>query len=309
MGVSAPGTDLAGWTPIRVHWRGEPVVEWAWLDGLEFTDPFFVQTVERSFRRPFSLLFRRETPIDALAELEPGLDPSGFVFHVSRCGSTLVTQMLAAVTEHLVLSEPLPVDGILRAPAPDADRVRWLRLVVSALGLPRRGCEDGYVLKLDSWHTCSLATVRRAFPETPWVFLYRDPLEVLTSHRRQRGAHMVPGAIDSELFGLDPASYSSHEEYGARVLAAIYRAGLENRNDHSLFVDYRELPDAVPERIAPWFGLECGEDARARMYEAARFDAKSPQLLFGPEEPAATPTLREAAERWARPAYEELLAC
>lgn len=309
MGVSAPATDLAGWTPIRVHWRGEPVVEWAWLDGVEFTDPFFVRTVERSFRRPFSLLFRRETPIEALAELEPGLDPNGFVFHVSRCGSTLVAQVLAAVPEHLVLSEPLPVDGILRAPAPEADRVRWLRLIVSMLGLPRRGCERGYVLKLDAWNACSLATVRRAFPETPWVFLHLDPVEVLASHRRQRGAHMVPGAIDSELFGLDPASAISHEEYGARVLAAIYRAGLENRDDHSLFVDYRELPDAVLERIAPWFGLEFGEDARARMDEVGRFDAKSPQLLFQQEELLETPALREAAERWARPVYEELLAC
>ena len=32
---------------------------------------------------------------------------SRFVFHVSRCGSTLVSQMLAAVPQHLVLSEPV----------------------------------------------------------------------------------------------------------------------------------------------------------------------------------------------------------
>jgi hypothetical protein len=120
---------------------------------------------------------------------------------------------------------------------------------------------------------------------------------------------MVRGAIDSELFGLDPAADSSHDEYGARVLAAIYRAGLENRDDHSLFVDYRELPDAVPERIAPWFGLARGEDALARMDAVARFDAKSPRLVFAQEELVVSPTLREAAERWARPVYEELLAC
>lgn len=35
--------------------------------------------------------------IDALADLEPGPEPSGFILHMSRCGSTLVTQMLAAV--------------------------------------------------------------------------------------------------------------------------------------------------------------------------------------------------------------------
>ena len=38
--------------------------------------------------------------------------------------------------ERLVLSEPLPVDGVLRARASVEERARWLRLVVGALGRP-----------------------------------------------------------------------------------------------------------------------------------------------------------------------------
>jgi hypothetical protein len=311
VGVSELGTALDGWVPIRVHERDQPVVEWCWLDGLGFDEPFFVQTVERAFRAPFSLLFRRETPIQALAELPPGLEPSGFVFHGSRCGSTLVSGMLAAAPRHLVLSEPVPVDQILRSRVPEAERVDWLRFMVAALGRPRRGDEHSYVLKLDAWNACSLGLFRRAFPDVPWVFLFRDPVEVLASHFRQRGAHMVPGALDPRLFGLEleEVARMTPEEYCARVLAAIYRSALGHRDEQALFVDYRELPAAVFDRIMGAFGLECSEPELARMREFALLDAKNPHLLFSPTEREASPALREAAECWVRPLYEELRAC
>jgi len=311
--LSPPTLD--GWTPIRVHWRDEPVVEWCWTDGLAFTDPFFVQTIERALRLPYSLLFRRETPLDALDQVGPGLEPTGFVFHVSRCGSTLVSQMLAAVPQHLVLSEPAPVDHVLGHPGPEAETVRRLRGLISALGRPRRGDERGYVVKLDAWHACHLAIFRRAFPDVPWVFLFREPVDVLASQLRRRGAHMIPGAVDPALFGIDPSliAQMSQEEYCARVLAAICRSALAHRGAQALFIDYRELPGAVVERILPAFGLECDAAERAAMEAAALRDAKNPVLPFttqpDPTDRDVSPALRAAADRWVRPLYEELLAC
>jgi hypothetical protein len=313
LGVNA--VSLESWTPVRVHWRGEPVVEWRWTDGITFDEPFFVQTIERALRTPFSLLFRRETPLDDLDDLPDHLTPNGFVFHVSRCGSTLLTEMLAAVPEHLVLAEPIPVDNVLRAPAPAADKVRWLRTIVSALGQRRRGDERAYILKLDSWNIFGLDVVRKAFPDVPWVFLSREPVEVLASHFQQRGAHMVPGAIDPRLFGLEPETitHMPPEEYCARVLAAICGAGVEHRDERGLFVDYRDLPDAFFTRILEHFGLDCTAAERAKMADATHFHAKNPHLFFADDRDAklasASPALREAAERWVRPVYEELLAC
>lgn len=315
VGVSESDARLDGWVPIRVHEGAVPLVEWCWLDGLVFDDPYFVQTVERAFRDPFSLLFRRETPLDALAALPPGLEPSGFVFHGSRCGSTLVSRMLASVPQHLVLSEPLPVDQVLRLHAREDERASRLRAMVSALGRPRRGGERAYVLKFDAWNACSLEVVRRAFPEVPWVFLFREPVQVLASHFRQRGAHMVPGGLDPTLFGLDldVIARMPPEEYCARVLSAIYRSALEHRDAQALFVDYRDLPGAVFDQIMDAFGLECSEAELAGMHELARRDAKRPDVLFSPDgeakEREASPALRRAADRWVRPLYEELRAC
>jgi hypothetical protein len=310
-------TDMSyeGWTPIRVHEREEVTVEWCWLDGVAFDEPFFVQTIERAVRTPFSLLFRRETPIGVLEAVEPGLEPSGFVFHGSRCGSTLVSQMLASSSRNLVLSEPPPVDQVLRARAPEADRVRWLKGIVSALGQRRREPEQAYVVKFDAWSTCDLGLVRHAFPDVPWVFVFREPVQVLVSQFRQRGAHMVPGAIDPALFGIsqDEVIRIAPEEYCARVLAAIYGSALEHRDGRALFVDYAELPDAVFQRILDAFGLDCDEGELAGMRAVTGLDAKNPHLLFTPDSEAkelgATPALRDAAERFVRPLYEELLAC
>ena len=267
---------------MRVHWRGEPVVEWCWMDGIAFSEPAFAQTIERALRTPFSLLFRRETPIDALERLEPGLAPSGFVFHVSRCGSTLVSRCSPRCRSISFSRSRFPSTTSCartpRRPTRSAGCARSCRRSVA----PRRGDERAYVLKLDAWSACSLGTVRRAFPDVPWVFLFREPVQVLASHFRQRGAHMVPGAIDPGLFGLDRESIARMppEEYCARVLAAICRAALEHRDEQALFVDYDELPGALFDRILGAFGLECDPAERARMEEVTRLRREEPAPLL-----------------------------
>ena len=103
------------------------------------------------------------------------------------------------------------------------------------------------------------------------------------------------------------------EEYCARVLAAIYGSSLEHRDGRGVFVDYAQLPDAVFDRILDAFGLACDENELTVMHELTDFDAKSPRLFFSPDsaakEIAASPALREAADRFVRPLYEELLEC
>jgi hypothetical protein len=183
---------------------------------------------------------------------------------------------------------------------------------VSALGRPRSGAERAYILKLDAWAIHDLPLIRRAFPETPWLFLSRDPLEVLVSHARQRGMQMLPIVVPPELFGIDPAAAVAvpFEEYGALVLGAISRDALARRDNRALFVDYRELPGAVFDLILDWFGVEPTPDDRARMEAAALRNAKVPAEIFVADATtkaeAATPEQRAAVDRWARPAYEDL---
>ena len=322
MAAVKPG-QWRDWAPIRVYRRdGRWAVDWCFLGGARFTAPFFDDTIEFCLRRPFNLVFRRQTPIEALAELQaaaPGIYPTGFIFHMSRCGSTLVSQMLAALPSNIVVSEASVLDGALRSELWDPDvtdvqRVSWLRGVISALGRPRDAQEQRFFIKFDSWHSVDLGLIRLAYPDVPWIFLYREPTEVLVSHRRQPGSQMVPGMIGPGWMGLDMTEIAtmSLDEYAARVLATICRGALEHRDDGGLFVNYRQLPEAVFAEIADHFGATFDAVELERMRQAAGFDAKSPSLSFtadsGAKQAAASVEMRRLSEQGLMPLYAELEA-
>lgn len=311
---------MNGWFPIRVYWQdGRAMVDWCRLGELRFDDPFFEGTVHRAMRHPFNDAFRLQTPLDVLGRAEderPGMRPAGLIFHMSRCGSTLVGRMLGALPGSLVISEPSPVDHVLRATmfdpqVTDDQRALWLRWIVGALGQRWHGDEQRYFLKLDAWHTLDLPLIERAFPGVPWVFLYRDPVEVLVSHDRQM-SWMMAAANGPHLLGLPvvEAFRVPREEYAARVLARICEAVVRHRADPRRLVNYRLLPGAALDRIPALFGLELSDDEREAMRGAAAHDAKYPTRRFEPDASSkqreAAPVTRDAAQRWLTPVYEQL---
>lgn len=320
-----PLPALDGWIPANVGYNAAgAVVDWCYLGRERMSDPFFDQTLQAAMRQPFNQLFWHQTPIDTLLELQarhPGVPPAGFIFHMSRCGSTLVAQMLAALRRTIVVSEAAPIDSILSAPdgagaAGDSERIAWLRAMLSALGQPRVGVETHLIVKFDCWNTPDLPLVERAFPGVPWVFLYRDPVEVLVSQIRQRALFLVPGALKTRLHESIPATAEDivhPEEFCARFLAQICQAAVEPlRSGRGRAINYNQLPAAVWTEILDYFHLAPDEAERQRLQSVSRFDAKSPGLSFEPDtatkQRTASPHARAMADRWLRPVYDELEA-
>jgi Sulfotransferase domain len=310
-----------GWIPVRLYGsEGAPTVDWCYLGRHRFTASSFAQTVEESLRYPANLLFRHQTPIEILrqwSDIRPGLRPTGFIFHTSRCGSTLVSQMLGALPQNIVISEARPIDLIVRAhhrfPEVTADqRIAWLRWMVSALAQQRLGEEKHFFIKFDAWNTLELPLVRRAFPEVPWIFVYRDPVEVLVSQFKLRGAQTVPGVFDPGYFGMSPEAVTQMEpeEYCARVLAAICQPALDHHKDKGLLINYTELPEAVWSSISKFFGFSFTGAEMQIIKEVANHDAKNATLVFqndsAKKQERATERIREAADRWLYPLYNEL---
>ena len=308
-----------GWLPAQARWRDRDLVlDWAYLGSRRLCEPFFEASMLRCRSKPFNRTFRYAAPIDALAgwlQANAGLAPTGFIFHMSRCGSTLVSQMLAAMPHTAVISEAGPIDAVVQArlTRPDLDLAQhaaWLRWIVGALGQARSGEERHLFIKLDSWHALALPLFRMAFPTVPWIFLYREPLDVLVSQLRRRGTHMVPGLIAWDAFGFEaPECAEEPEAYCAEVLKRICDGVLRDfAPDTALLVNYQELPAALWSAILPHFGVACGADDRAAMADVARYDAKSPERLFTDDtdskRDAATDRIRAAAgrlgERYAR---------
>jgi len=310
--VTVPG---AAWVPAHVRFTpAGPIVDWCHLGELRFAEPFFAQTIQRAMRHPFNLLFRRETPLAALAApTEFELRPAGLIFHMTRCGSTLAARMLAALPGSVVLCEPRPIDQILRAPARLAGvsaelLVRWLRAMVAALGRRRSTHERDLVIKLDGWHVLLLPLIRRAFPDVPWTFVYREPVEVLAAMAQSFPAGVEPAALG---LTLPQAAAMPPGRYCALILERICRAAILGYADGGgLLIEHRRLPEAVCTRLVGHFGLRCGADDLARMREVARFDAKQPARAYvddsAARRSAATPEIHELAAAHLAPLYTQL---
>jgi gluconate kinase len=309
---------LDGFVPVAVHaLAGAPVVAWCRLDGQRFAEPFFEETLRVAQRLPFNRAFAPWTPLRELparGAQRPGVRIAGFVFHLSRCGSTLVAQAFAALPQVLVLSEPPPFDAIVRAheQQPELDRatqVAWLRAMLDALAQPRAG-EQQVVVKLDAWHASHLDLIEAAFPGVPWIFLVREPVDVLVSHRRQY-SFMMAALNAPSLLGCTPqeAMRMQPDEYRAQVLGRILTAMVE-RDAGERTIDYRALPEAIWETIAPRFGIALTAAERARVREATTRDAKAPARTFVSDLAAkrreADEVVQACAARWLRTPYDQL---
>ena len=311
--------DLTGWTPIYSYLaHGQLMLDWCYTGARRFTEPFFGDTVDQVNRDLAALLFRPQTTFAEASDCErcrPGMLPDGFVFHMSRCGSTLVARSLGALPENRVLSEPTALNAVVRAALvdariPRATLIDWLRTVVSLLGRPLDR-ETRYFLKLDCWHALALPLFVEAFPATPWIFLYRDPAEVLVSQVRAPGAWSVPSALAPEVFGVVRDDMPPRHEYLARALAKMCDAALSYRDcGRGLLVNYDQLPEFARGPLLRHFGMTLSPAELERMSSVSSADAKTPQLIFADDrqakQQAVTPSLRALADQWLSPLFESI---
>jgi len=117
------------------------------------------------------------------------MKPSGFVFHESRCGSTLVANALQAMDpeQHRVYSESRPLIRAIRACgirgkgcAPHV-AAEIIQDVAYIMGRTRDPTETGLFFKIQSLGTKYIDVVVEAFPDTPWIFVYREPVQIMMS--------------------------------------------------------------------------------------------------------------------------------
>ena len=207
----------------------------------------------------------------------------------------------------MVISEARPIDTILQLG--EAAHASVLAAMIGALGHAANG-EQRCFIKLEAWHILALPAFRAAFPDTPWLFLYRDPVEVIVSHLGQP-APLAPANVLAALGGDAAETLSAGGT--ARVLGAFCRAALEaNAAGGGLLVNYDALPDALWSRILPHFGIEPSEGERTTMAAAARLDAKAPWLAFAADadekQQRADAAVREACRLHLDPAYQALEA-
>jgi hypothetical protein len=266
------------------------------LDDGEFRDPFVHETLARvqPSLQPWAL------PLPLLTCSEPEHSPAGFIFHMGRCGSTLVAQVLKE-TGAVVISEPLAINDVLSPEnnIPRSDLISMLRLILHNHATSR-ACT---IIKFRSWNTLYLPMFIEAFPDVPWIFVARDPVEALVSIMKRPCTWARTFLNGSNIFhdylgiGSSPICY---EEYLAKFLAKILQIVTTNLNSRGLIIPYTSLPSSIWAAVAPHFGLKLSSVALNRMESKSRIYSKDPNAssIFqgdsAEKQLAASPALRKA---------------
>ena len=113
----SPSDEMANWVPWKLSGT---LCEWIYTAGKKFTEPFFSDTISvcKNFSENRSS-YKVATDLEIMSEWSSPINsiyPSAIIFHVSRCGSTLLSQLLALDEKHIVLSEVPFFDELLRLP-------------------------------------------------------------------------------------------------------------------------------------------------------------------------------------------------
>lgn len=251
-----------GMIPVAIT----PEHQVAWLDVEDY--PFR----EWKFRYSIQNLVDRHgigncftTGIDLLAEqdsvLTSNLQPAGFIFHMSKCGSTLMSKVLAQPEQNLTISEGTPLhenlwgyltNGWQQPVELNGKNLRIIRNLILAMGRRRTPQQQHYFIKFRSWNVTFAEAVQQAFPEVPCLFMYRDPAEVLVSSlnksttgqtrlKASPAASFITGHSAAELEHMDDLQYFTSLYKDHLCMGATAMQG----NVH--FLNYRQM---TPQHLA-----------------------------------------------------------
>jgi len=121
---------------------------------------------------------------DAQIYLEDATTASlgGFVHHEARVGSTLVANILASIEQHIVYSEAGALASAMhwcKTKCSLEERAQLLQMVVKLMSVS--DFHQRVFYKTMPPHIIESELYRVAFPDIPYIFLYREPVEVMMS--------------------------------------------------------------------------------------------------------------------------------
>jgi hypothetical protein len=262
-----------------------------YLHSFDGDDALFVPMDRAAYRRSIFLDRRISTaregvlrvPLSALAEV-PAAEPTGWIFHVAHCGSTLLARALDELGEAIVLREPLTLRQLALMPDPGDLLAPTLAL------LSRRYPGAGPTLiKANVPVNFLLPQIVANDPQARAVFLYctlPDYLAaILRSDNHRAWLRSVTGLLAPHLgpdlpqSDADLAAMLWHAQM-ARFSGAL--AGMPNARSLDSEVFFAR-PAEVLVAATGLFGTPCGPDRAAQLVQGPLFNtySKNPAHGFG----------------------------
>ena len=264
--------------------------------------------------------------------------PAGFVFHESRCGSTLAANALAVIEGTRVFSESAPIPHALKEfPSNSPSSGTGDELVKDIIYLMSRFSPTYFKFQsiIDQTRLLSL------FPSVPWIFIYRDPVQVMVSHlgkdpslrkglppKGNAGCARPSIRLNptSELLSLvreklgksslrRGVSSLSEENICAAHLATLCSAALRNAKSSGtgMLVNYDNIMETLVDDVIPHhFGVNLSERDRERLAEVGSVysKARAPGNAWvndgEQKERSSTKEIVKAADTFLSDVYQEL---
>lgn len=295
-------SPVEGWIPIKLYAEDDKLLcRWLYVGDKDFKEPFFDETISACRVLPENGHLKRSmSSTDVLVDWEKEfevIEPTAFIFHISRCGSTLISQMLGLQPCNIVLSEVPFFDDLLRFGKKQnrmSEILPQLKAAIGFYGAKRNENHQHLFIKTDSWHIHFYKELRALYPAVPFFLLYRKPDEVIRSQQKKRGMQAIPGLIEPELFGFkkedlfdqDGSLKYNLDDYMAKVLETYLQAfhNILQTDKLSFAINYHEEAMTIIDTIASVTQLPISEVESAAMLQRSRFHAKFPDQVFTEEQ-------------------------
>lgn len=288
--------EFNNWLPFKLVFNNSiPQIKWIYLNDIFFNHSFFSETIAscttlNSFQ---NIVFKREsnlTTVELVANQIESIQPNCFIFHTSRCGSTLLSQILSTNNENIVYPEYEVLDDFIRLnhkmTISKENHKDLVKNLVKIMGQKRMDGQKRLFIKLDSWHIFFAKFLREIFPQTPFIFLYRHPEAIIQSNKKQKGIQFIPEIIDPKIYGLEKNAQTLNIEidYPNAVLEKMYLEIIDfAKNDgYTQLMDYDNGMENNLIRLISFLrdeNIVDEKEAKKRM----SFHSKKPNTVFSEE--------------------------
>ncbi len=323
---------MTGWLPIELELdhcpfvtcpsiTAAPTVRWMHFGDNSLSEPFFRQTVQRlrTGNRPALEIETTHYSVVREANRHSSLLPIGFICHISRCGSTLISNALKVLEGIQVVAEASPIYRLFlpsprqvpRWPRSNEELRRFGESLFNLFAYYRTGVPEPIVVKFTSLNSLYLSTIRKLWPDIPCLFIIRNPVEVMVSNLLGHPVRSSANCLSSQCrvcWTDHTRSEIAIEECAAGMIGRYLDEAIGCLNHGIKIIDYEDIgPDSIG-NILEFFGMRLEHDLddifRYYSKDSARQTRFYPDKAYKLRE--ANSRILKAAERWALPQYRLL---
>lgn len=316
-----------GWIPNRIiHKDKTYFLELSRLQYTRLRETFIAFDLEKSHQSAYMPPYELLKP----DKYTHSIKPAAFIFHLSRCGSTVLSEMFRPLHKYQVVAESEAIGNMFQTfNCSPEKQVIALRNMIGLFQHSLCPNDEEMIFKLSSWNAVTINIFQMAFPDTPCLFLYREPSEVMISMLRKPPAWLNREMIEIKLKEHKSVGKgSSQHDFYTEMLARVnYEDALSNTELYArllgdicqcivnapqsvLSMNYTSLPESMPDIIAPYFGIEIENTELNRIMQASKRDTKETgsSKSFVPDsekkQKAVTAEIKQAVERHILPKLE-----